>query len=882
MKKINAIVISFVLICAVFISGCFGPENKTPTAIIIASPLSGETPLTVLFNASGSSDVDGTISTYAWDFGDGTTSTGIIASNVFTDIGSYIVTLYVTDDKGKTGEVTVTINVNEPSVFTQKQAIDLLMGSIIIPGASEDRISAFMLPQTLVDGDVVTSEGGETYNITEDTWFIFIDDLPNSFYSHPTRYVFINAKDGSYEVIDEFWPPLINDFSMWADTSHGKGEVIEFYPVVTTGMAITPSDTSTAPQADYGDAPDNLNAYTGIQGRFPTLFNTTNSKFGLAGGHCLNVGEETLGPLFSAEIDANDPNDPDIVPNLVDSDKDDRIFVYLNGKKAKISFTVYVSSIAPNVMRYANILVDFDQSGNWTNGTYGHEWPIKNMEIKVEPGNAKTFITPEFSWGNQTVLPSPVWIRVALTREKVNETIFANGGWDGSGQYEYGEIEDHIVYLTDDPEPEDEWPPWPKNPPGGKDPNPQPPGDPEPPGPSKGPCGTDVNYYCIIISGGDSSDHMGKGQTPAQDAVDTMTDLTSDQGYTNAGSLSPSGSGSSSNSIANIASALSGLQGSVKCGDHILIYIVGHGNKADHKNGPGINMKGSDGKTDDLLTPETLGNMLSSSLPACPDEDCDVPGKCCHVQVVIESCYAGSFNTPGVTGPGRTVIGSSDDEPAAAGSGGVFTQGFAESSRDSDSDTNDETGVDAGEAFGGASDSVSNNNNKSGRSQEPWKDSQECECKCPCSPNITTNKTVMDLEGFWVDEIDASIGQILQFDIEVKNTGKCRNVTTLVIVDTIPVCLNYTEGSAEMYLNGEFYKLREPCTTEGGEGESAILTWNCDEIEFLAPGETVSIRYSAIPEIEGENTNIVDSNAQCTYDPEVFVESSDSVTVNVV
>lgn len=502
------------------------------------------------------------------------------------------------------------------------------------------------------------------------------------------------------------------------------------------------------------------------------------------------------------------------------------------------------------------------------------------MEIDVDPGSSKTFITSEFAWGNQTILPSPVWIRIALTREKIDESFFGVGGWDGSGQYEYGEIEDHIVYLMDDPEPDDEWPPWPKEPPGGKDPNPAPPGFPEPPGPSKGPCGTDVNYHCIIINGGDSSDHRGKGQTPAEDAAGTMTDLVSDQGYSIVGNLGPSSAGTTKNSLSNIANALSSLQGSVKCGDHVLIYIVGHGNKAGHKNGPGINMKGTDGKTDELLTPQILGNMLSTYLPACPDEDCDVPGKCCHVQVVIESCYAGNFNTPSVTGQGRTVIGSSNDEPAAAESGGAFTQGFARASRDDDSDTNDEAGVDPSEAFNGASDTINDNNNKSGRDQEPWKDSQECECKCPCRPNITADKKVDNGTGEWFDEIDAFEGETLYFLCEINNTGECRNVTSLSMVDTLDPCLLYVEESALLYHNDEFISDISPLIEEDISG--TVLMFNIDEIDLLAPGETIAIEYQAIANETGENTNTMECNAQCTYDPSIFVESTDSVIVNVL
>jgi hypothetical protein len=184
-------------------------------------------------------------------------------------------------------------------------------------------------------------------------------------------------------------------------------------------------------------------------------------------------------------------------------------------------------------------------------------------------------------------------MRVMLTRAKVNKT-----GWDGSGQFQYGEIEDYLVYLTDDP-PEVEWPPWPKNPPGGRNPNPPPPPAPQPPGPSKGPCGTDINYHVIIINGGDSTAHMGRGLYPVKEAADKVIELTQDQRYNQIANLGPGGNTLSENTLENIGKAFDELKNQVKCGDYVLIYIVGHGNPAE--DGAGINLKGSDGKTKELL-----------------------------------------------------------------------------------------------------------------------------------------------------------------------------------------------------------------------------------------------------------------------------------------
>jgi PKD repeat protein len=65
--------------------------------------------LNVAFTSSGSIDPDGTIVSYAWDFGDGGTSTEANPSHTYTAPGSYVTTLTVTDDADGTSSATVAI-----------------------------------------------------------------------------------------------------------------------------------------------------------------------------------------------------------------------------------------------------------------------------------------------------------------------------------------------------------------------------------------------------------------------------------------------------------------------------------------------------------------------------------------------------------------------------------------------------------------------------------------------------------------------------------------------------------------------------------------------------------------------------------------------------
>ncbi|MYE82051.1 MAG: PKD domain-containing protein, partial [Gammaproteobacteria bacterium] len=76
------------------------PPNRPPTASFTATPDGGPPPLTVAFDASASSDADGSITEYAWDFGNTATGTGQTIDNTYDRSGVYEVRLTVTDDDG--------------------------------------------------------------------------------------------------------------------------------------------------------------------------------------------------------------------------------------------------------------------------------------------------------------------------------------------------------------------------------------------------------------------------------------------------------------------------------------------------------------------------------------------------------------------------------------------------------------------------------------------------------------------------------------------------------------------------------------------------------------------------------------------------------------
>lgn len=85
--------------------------NPPPVAVASATPTNGTAPLFVNFSSSGSYDPNGTITSYAWDFGDGNSSNQANPSHTYNNPGIYNATLTVTDNQGATGSDTVTITV---------------------------------------------------------------------------------------------------------------------------------------------------------------------------------------------------------------------------------------------------------------------------------------------------------------------------------------------------------------------------------------------------------------------------------------------------------------------------------------------------------------------------------------------------------------------------------------------------------------------------------------------------------------------------------------------------------------------------------------------------------------------------------------------------
>lgn len=84
-------------------------SNDRPPVAAVDGPYTGTEGTAVHMSAGGSTDPDGDVLTYAWDFGDGTTGTGASPTHAYADNGNYVVKVTVTDPYGAESTATTSV-----------------------------------------------------------------------------------------------------------------------------------------------------------------------------------------------------------------------------------------------------------------------------------------------------------------------------------------------------------------------------------------------------------------------------------------------------------------------------------------------------------------------------------------------------------------------------------------------------------------------------------------------------------------------------------------------------------------------------------------------------------------------------------------------------
>ena len=136
-----------------------GVGNLPPVADA-NGPYSGTVNMPLTFDGTGSSDPDGTIVAYDWDFGDGNTGTDATPTHTYIADGTYNVSLTVTDDAGAMDSAGTTATINAGS--------DVFLSKLQVPKSVKTSTARTVFKRITAVGDSVSVTQDATVNLNAD------------------------------------------------------------------------------------------------------------------------------------------------------------------------------------------------------------------------------------------------------------------------------------------------------------------------------------------------------------------------------------------------------------------------------------------------------------------------------------------------------------------------------------------------------------------------------------------------------------------------------------------------------------------------------------------------------------------------------------------
>ncbi|MDC3236676.1 PKD domain-containing protein [Candidatus Poseidoniaceae archaeon] len=139
-RMLRSLAMVALLVCSSLVAGCTGGLSSTvdPRANLTAYPLQIQEGETVTFDARSSEPIEGIITEFLWDFGDGQTSetaTGF-TSHRYSTFGIFTVKLTVVNNQGGEDSATSTINVNGAPVLNLTYPESIRSGDSVMLDAS--------------------------------------------------------------------------------------------------------------------------------------------------------------------------------------------------------------------------------------------------------------------------------------------------------------------------------------------------------------------------------------------------------------------------------------------------------------------------------------------------------------------------------------------------------------------------------------------------------------------------------------------------------------------------------------------------------------------------------------------------------------------------
>jgi len=227
----------------------FQADNASPTADIVASPTSGDPPLAVGFDASGSTDPDDNPLTYAWDFGDNddqfNDSFDAAPSHTYNEPGSHVARVRVDDGHGGTDTHSVTISVDNAAPN----------GTITSPTAS----FTWSVGQTVGFSGTASDPDQGTLPASVFEWELLMHHCPDICHTHQIE-TWSDVRNGSFTAPDHEYPSHL-ELRLTVTDEHGVDEVSSALiqpKTVTLQMRSNPSGLRLSAAGRTATAPFNV------------------------------------------------------------------------------------------------------------------------------------------------------------------------------------------------------------------------------------------------------------------------------------------------------------------------------------------------------------------------------------------------------------------------------------------------------------------------------------------------------------------------------------------------------------------------------------------------------------------------------------------------
>ncbi len=259
-------IFTLVVVLMASLAGCVGPLDPTvdPRATLEAYPTLIQEGEMVTLDARESTPVEGVITGYTWDFGDGTTAETIVGftSHTYLFHGIYTVRLTVTNDQGGTDDAIATVKVNGAPTINISMPTSVRAGDAAFLDASKsmdpegDELT-FAWDLNLAedldgDGDPTNDADATTESVLLDTsrsglmlGMLRVDDASGAFAVQPFE---VNVTTRTFKVVwvtetvEMSWDEYLDQGETWSGnmTPGDTGRVLSFNAVLELNRDVAP------------------------------------------------------------------------------------------------------------------------------------------------------------------------------------------------------------------------------------------------------------------------------------------------------------------------------------------------------------------------------------------------------------------------------------------------------------------------------------------------------------------------------------------------------------------------------------------------------------------------------------------------------------------